>query len=91
MSAAQWVDHQWNAEWADIRLDRLHTGVGCFRPCLYNWGMASSVVCECSAEEQTVIHVVLQRPIHRPPHGLHGLTVLDDETIEWLLNTCPEI
>jgi len=25
------------------------------------------------------------------PHGLHGLTVLDDETIEWLLNTCPEI
>jgi len=23
--------------------------------------------------------------------GLHGLTVLDDETIEWLLNTCPEI
>jgi len=23
-------------------------------------------------------------------HGLHGLTVLDDETIDWLLNTCPE-
>jgi len=40
-------------------------------------------------EEQTVNHVVLHCPIHRPPHGLHGLTVLDDETIEWLLNTCP--
>jgi len=26
-----------------------------------------------------------------PPHGLHGLTVLDDETTEWLLNTCPDI
>jgi len=38
-----------------------------------------------------VDHVVLQCPIQRPPHGLHGLTVLDDETIEWLLNTCPEI
>jgi len=25
------------------------------------------------------------------PHGLHGLTVLEDETTEWLLNTCPEI
>ena len=25
------------------------------------------------------------------PHGLHGLTVLADETTEWLLNTCPEI
>ena len=36
-------------------------------------------------------HVVLHCPIYRPPHGLHGLTVLDDETTEWLLNTCPEI
>ena len=25
------------------------------------------------------------------PHGLHGLTVLDDEITEWLLSTCPEI
>jgi len=53
--------------------------------------MASSAACECGAEEQTVDHVVLQCPIHRPPHGLHGLTVLDDETTEWLLNTCPEL
>ena len=30
-------------------------------------------------------------PIHRPPHGLHSLTVLHNETIEWLLNTYPEI
>jgi len=50
-----------------------------------------SVACGCGAEEQTVDHVVLQCPIHRPPHGLHDLTVLDDETIEWLLNTCPKI
>jgi len=47
---------------------------------LYKWGMASSAACECGAEEQTVDHVVLQWPIHRPPHGLHGLTVLDHET-----------
>jgi len=53
--------------------------------------MTSSAVCECGAEEQTVDHVVLQCPIHRPPHGLHGLTVLDDETTEWLLYTCHEI
>jgi len=44
--------------------------------------MASSAVCECGAEEQTIDHVVLQCSIHRPPHGLHGLTVLEDETIE---------
>jgi len=48
------------------------------------------VACECGAEEQTVDNVVLECPTHRP-HGLPGLTVLDDGTIEWVLNTCPEI
>jgi len=42
-------------------------------------GYACSAACECDAEKQTVYHVVLQCPIHRPPHGLHGLAVLDDE------------
>jgi len=74
-----------------VWLNRLRTGVERFCSCLYNWGMASSAACECGAEEQTVDHVVLQCPIHRPPDGLHGLTVLDDETTEWLLNICPEI
>ena len=41
---------------------------------------------ECGTE-QTVDQVVLQCPIHRPPHRL---TVLDDETTECLLNICPE-
>ena len=68
-----------------VRLNRLRTGVGRFRSCLYKWGITSSAACECGAEEQTVDHVVLQCLIHRPPHGLHGLTVLDDA--EWLLNT----
>jgi len=43
------------------------------------------------AQKQTVDHVILQCPIYRPPHGLHGVTVLDVETTEWILNTCPEI
>ena len=41
--------------------------------------------------KQTVHHVVLKCPIHRLPHGLHDLTFLDDDTIEWLFNTCPKI
>jgi len=53
--------------------------------------MASPTACECSAKEQTIDHVVLQYPIHQLPHGLHGLTILDDETIKWLLNTCLKI
>jgi len=50
-----------------------------------------SAACECDAEEQPVDHAVLECPIHQPPHGLHSLTVLDDKTVEWLLNTCPEL
>ena len=74
-----------------VRLNRLRTGVGRFYSCLYKRGMAPTAACECGTEEQTIDHVVLQCPIHRPPHGLYGLTVLDDETTEWLLNICPEI
>jgi len=39
--------------------------------------MAASKACERGAEDQTC-------PIHRPPHGLHALTILDDETIDCL-------
>ena len=106
-SAAQWTDHQWKAKWSDnptrllifipdtgthlrndlprrawVRLNRPRTGVRRFHSCLYKLGVASSA---------TVVHVVLRCPIHRTPHGLHGLTVLDDDTIEWLLNIYPEI
>jgi len=49
---------------ASVRLNRLRTGVGGFRSCMYKWVMASSPACECGAEEQTVDHVVLQCPIH---------------------------
>jgi len=74
-----------------VRLNHLRTGVKRFRFCLYKWGIASSAAFECGAE-QTVDHVILHCPINRPtPHGLHGLTLLDDETTEWLLNTCPDL
>jgi len=53
--------------------------------------MAPSATCGYGTEEQTVDHFVLQCSIHQPPHGAHGLTVVDYETIEWLLNICPKI
>ena len=70
-----------------VRLNPLHTGVGRFLSCSYKWGMASSMTCECGSEEQIVDRVFLQCLIH----GLYGLTVLDNETTERLLITCPEI
>ena len=52
--------------------------------------MAASAACECGAEDQTADHVVL-RPIYWPYLGPHGLTVLEDETIDLLFDTCHEI
>ena len=74
----------WTQALNRLHLNRLHPGIRRFRSCLYKWGMTSSAACECGAETQTVGHVVLQCPIHRLSHGL---TVLEDETTEWLLNT----
>jgi len=54
-------------------------------------GYGHFCACECRAEGQTVDQVVLHCPIQRLPYGALGLTILDDETIEWLLNTCPKI
>jgi len=73
-----------------VWLNHLCTSVGRVRS-LHKWGMAPSAACECGTEEQTVNHVVLLCPIHRPLHGLHDLTVLDDETFDRPLNTCPKI
>jgi len=50
--------------------------------------MAASVVCDCGAKGETVGHDVFQCPIHLP------LCIARpdlDETIDWLLNTCPAV
>ena len=54
-----------------VRLKRLCTGVGRFHSCLYRWRMASTAACECGVE-QSVVHVVLQCPIHRPGPQIQG-------------------
>ena len=74
-----------------FRLNRVPIGVGRIRSSWCKWGMASSTSCECGAEEQTVDHVVIQSSTHRPPHGLHSLTVLKDETNRMAAQPCPEI
>jgi len=52
--------------------------------------MTPSASCECRGEEQAADNVVLHCPIHRPLHIAHCVTVLDDETVEWLLNRLPD-
>jgi len=55
----------------------------------YSWALSSGVhLFTCGA---IFWPPHFQCPISWPPHGLHSLAVLDDETIDWLLYTCPEI
>ena len=73
------------ASW--VKLNRLRTGVGRFYSSMHKWGIAPSPNCECGASEQTADHILTACPIHRAPHGVRDLTVLDDETRCWLNET----
>jgi len=72
---------------SDCTLGLMASSPSRFYSCLHKWGMVSAS-CECGGEEQIVDSVNHRCPIHRPPHIVHDLMVLDDETIEWLLNNC---
>ena len=74
-----------------VKLNCLQTGVGRFHLSMHKWGLAPSPNCECGASEQTAGHVLTVCPIHRTPHGVQGLTVLDDQTQCWLNNTTASI
>ena len=56
----------------------------------HKWGMAPSAICECGVEDQTA-DPIMQRCQYSPPNGVHGLQVLDDDIIKWLLTSCPNI
>ena len=74
-----------------VKLNRLRTGVGRFHSSMHKWGLAPSPNYECGASEQTADHVLTACPIHRAPHGVRGLTVLNDETRCWLNDTTASI
>ena len=54
------------------------------------WELITTAVCDCGAEQQTPDHLLYQCPIYNLARK-NGLLVLDDNTIDWLLNVCPDI
>ena len=72
------------------RLNHLQTSVGCFRSSMHKWGMTPSVIYKCGVEGQTADHI-MRRCHYSPPNSIHGLQVLDYDTIKWLLASCPNI
>ena len=73
-----------------VGLNRLHTGIGRFGSLMYRWGLTSTAVCDCGAEQQTPGHLLNQCPIYNLARE-NGQLVLDNNTINWLLNVCPDI
>ena len=53
--------------------------------------MASTVACECGAEEQTADHVITSCPIYRYPNGARGLTGEGETLISWVTKIYPTI
>ena len=79
------------SRWAWTRLNRLRTGVGRFGANMLRWGLSTNDNCDCGTE-QTADHITSGRcPIYRPPEGINGLIVLDDETRAWLENNALDI
>ena len=73
------------------RPNRLRTGVGRFGANMLRWGWSTNDSCDCGAE-QTADHISSGRcPIYRPPEGIKGLIVLDDETRAGLENNALDI
>ena len=72
------------------RLNHLHTGFGHFHSSMHKWGMGPSVNCKCGMENPTADNSI-QRCQYMPPNGIHGLQVLDDDTIKRLSTSCPNI
>ena len=74
-----------------VKLNKPRTGVGLFRTTMHKWGMASSPTCVCGAKEQSADHIITSCPTHHPPHGALGILHLDDPTVAWLNEKCPNI
>ena len=71
-----------------VRLNCLRTGVSLFRSTMYRWIWLPQRPVSVA---QTADHIITSYPVfHHPNRGL-GLESVDDETVAWMNNTCPNI
>ena len=72
-----------------VRLNRLRTGIGRLGSLMHSWGLSPTAVCDCVAERQTPEYLLYQCPIYSLARK-DGLLILDDNTINRLLNVCSD-
>jgi hypothetical protein len=70
--------HNW------VLLNRFLTKQGRCVHLMHRWGLVESPACDCSAEEQTIRHIVDDCPLRLFADGLTGLFAMSDETVEYL-------
>ena len=64
-------------EWS--RLNRIRTGHGRCNSCMYKWNLASSPVCDCGADDQTMAHIVNFCPLRRFAGSLQELSDVETD------------
>lgn len=67
-------------------LNRLHTGVGCYKSLMQKWGLKESMACKCGEPVQSAEHIITTSPLYRPPSEV-GLFYVGPETRAWFHNT----
>ena len=73
-----------------VRLNHLRTGIRRLGSLMYRWGLTTTAVSDCGAEQQTSEHLLYQCSIYNVARK-DGPLVLNDNTINWLLNACLDI
>ena len=69
-----------------VQLKRLRTYVERFQSFMHQWVLASMSICECGALDQTVAHVIMECPSHLSLRGCHGLLIVDNDALRWLIS-----
>lgn len=67
-------------------LNRLRTGVGCFKTFKKKWGLTDNATCECGEPEQTADHIISTCPLYKPPSE-EALFIVGQNTKAWLDDT----
>ena len=73
-----------------VKLNRLRTGVGRFHLSMHKWVLLLHRIASVAPQSKPQT-CTTACPIHRVPHGVRGLTVLDDETRCWVNNITASI
>lgn len=67
-------------------MNRLRTGIGCFKASKKELGLMDNVTCKCRESEQTLDHIISTCPVYKQP-SKEAPFILGQETKAWLDGT----